>query len=163
VVFGVDWAYAGRIQTPGEYAMKILLPLDGSDTALQAVRQVITLAGQGLRVEVVLANVQEPAHLYEMVMAPDPLLIERASAQAGAHALAAGQDLLRQAGLVFECEVATGDPAHTLVDIVERFACDMVVMAARDKGSLRSALLGSVAHEVLHAAQVPVLLIKPLE
>jgi nucleotide-binding universal stress UspA family protein len=37
----------------------------------------------------------------------------------------------------------------------------MVVMGARDKGSLRSALLGSVSHELLHAAQVPVMLIKP--
>jgi nucleotide-binding universal stress UspA family protein len=54
-----------------------------------------------------------------------------------------------------------GDPAHTLIDIVERHGIDMVVMGARDKGSLRSALLGSVSHEVLHAAQVPVMLIKP--
>lgn len=63
--------------------MKILLPLDGSEVSLQAVRQVIRMAAQGLQVEVVVANVQEPAHLYEMVMAGDPELIARASAQAG--------------------------------------------------------------------------------
>lgn len=143
--------------------MKILLPLDGSEVSLQAVRQVIHLVRQGLQASVVLANVQEPAHLYEMVMAADPALIARASAQAGAKALKAGEALLRHAGIAHVSEVATGDPAHTLIDIVERFGCDMVVMGARDKGSLRSALLGSVSHEVLHAAQVPVMLIKPSE
>lgn len=143
--------------------MKILLPLDGSEVSLQAVRQVISMVRQGLQAEVVLANVQEPAHLYEMVMAADPALIARASAQAGAKALKAGEALLRHAGIGYTSEVATGDPAHTLIDIVERFACDMVVMGARDKGSLRSALLGSVSHEVLHAARVPVMLIKPSE
>jgi len=143
--------------------MKILLPLDGSDVSLQAVRQVISLVRQGLQASVVLANVQEPAQLYEMVMAADPLLIERASAQAGAHALKAGEALLREAHIPFECEVASGDPAHTLIDILERYGCDMVVMGARDKGSLRSALLGSVSHEVLHAAKVPVMVIKPQE
>ena len=141
--------------------MKILLPLDGSEVSLQAVRQVIHLVRQGLQTEVVLANVQEPAHLYEMVMAADPALIARASAQAGVKALKAGEALLRHAGIDYVTEVAVGDPAHTLIDIVERFGCDMVVMGARDKGSLRSALLGSVSHEVLHASRVPVMLIKP--
>jgi len=141
--------------------MKILLPLDGSEVSLQAVRQVIHLVRQGLQTEVVLANVQEPAHLYEMVMAADPALIARASAQAGVKALKAGEALLRHAGIDYATEVAVGDPAHTLIDIVERFGCDMVVMGARDKGSLRSALLGSVSHEVLHASRVPVMLIKP--
>ena len=141
--------------------MKILLPLDGSEVSLQAVRQVIHLVRQGLQTEVVLANVQEPAHLYEMVMAGDPALIARASAQAGVKALKAGEALLRHAGIDYATEVAVGDPAHTLIDIVERFGCDMVVMGARDKGSLRSALLGSVSHEVLHASRVPVMLIKP--
>ncbi|MDB5848402.1 MAG: universal stress protein UspA [Rhodoferax sp.] len=143
--------------------MKILLPVDGSDVSLEAVRQAIRMLRQGLRAQLVLANVQEPAHLYEMMMNPDPALIERASAEAGAFALRGGEALLKQAGLPYETEVATGDPAHTIVDIVERFACDLIILGARDKGSLRSALLGSVAHEVLHAAPVPVMVIKPSE
>jgi nucleotide-binding universal stress UspA family protein len=143
--------------------MKILLPVDGSDVSLEAVRQAIRMARQGLRAQLVLANVQEPAHLYEMMMNPDPALIERASAEAGADALRGGEALLTAAGLPFETEVAIGDPAHTIVDIVERFGCELIILSARDKGSLRSALLGSVAHEVLHASKVPVMVIKPRE
>lgn len=143
--------------------MKILLPVDGSDMSLEAARWVVRLAHEGLKVSVVLANVQEPATLYEMVVAHDVEVIQRVSAEAGAHALADAEGLLRQAGIPFESEVAQGDPAHTLVDIVERFGCDLVVMGARGRGPVRSALLGSVSHELLHAAGVPVMIVKPAE
>jgi nucleotide-binding universal stress UspA family protein len=111
----------------------------------------------------VLANVQEPATLYELVVAHDPQVIELVSAEAGAHTLQAAEALLKGANIPYECEVATGDPAHTLVDILERFGCDLVVMGASGITGLRSALLGSVSNEVLHAAGVPVMIIKASE
>lgn len=141
--------------------MKILLPVDGSDLSLQAVRFVVRLASQGLHTEVVLVNVQEPASLYELVVAHDVEVLERVVAEAGAHALSAAEALLRQAGIAFDSEVVKGDPAHSLIDMVERFGCDLVVMGARGHGDLRSALLGSVSHEVLHACGVPVMIVKP--
>ena len=140
--------------------MKILLPVDGSEISLEAVRFAIRMAGEGLDASVVLANVQEPSTLYELVVAHDPHVLEQVSASAGAHTLLAAQALLDEAGIAYECEVASGDPAHTLVDIVERFGCDLVVMGASGTSSLRSALLGSVSNEVLHAAGVPVMIVK---
>lgn len=140
--------------------MKILVPVDGSVAALQAVRQALRMVDEGLRATLVLANVQEPATLYEMLLAHDPEVIERVSAEAGLHLLEPARALAREAGVEHEIEVARGDPAHTLVDIVENFGCDMVVMGARGMGALRSAWLGSVSHEVIHAAPVPVLVVK---
>jgi nucleotide-binding universal stress UspA family protein len=142
--------------------MKILLPVDGSEVSMDAVRFAVDLVRKGLRADVVLANVQEPASLYEWVVAHDADMIERICVDAGVHTLKPAQMLLDQAGVAYESEVAKGDPAHTLIDILERYGCDMVVMGARGQGVLRSALLGSVAHEVLHAAGVPVLIVKPL-
>ena len=63
--------------------MKILLPVDGSEVSLNAVRFVIRLAKDGLQTSVVLANVQEPSSLYEMVVVQDPESLQRASAAAG--------------------------------------------------------------------------------
>lgn len=140
--------------------MKILLPVDGSEVSLQAVRFAIRLAREGLNTSVVLANVQEPATLYEMMIAHDPAVLASVAAAAGAHALEPAQAMLEQAGIAFESEVANGDAAHAIVDIVERFACDLVVMGASGMGDLRSALLGSVSHEVLHACAVPVMIVK---
>lgn len=143
--------------------MKILLPFDGSLLALEAVRFAIRMAADGLNTSVVLANVQEPASLYELMVAHDPQVIEQVSAAAGANTLQAAQALLDAAGLAYETEVASGDPAHTLVDILENYGCDLVVMGASGTSALRSALLGSVSNEVLHAAGVPVMIVKAAE
>ncbi|MCF8167748.1 MAG: universal stress protein [Rhodoferax sp.] len=141
--------------------MKLLLPVDGSELSLEAVRFAVRMLLAGLHGEAVLANVQEPANLYELLVAHDSEVIERVSAEAGLHALAGAQELLDAAGIAYECEVAKGDPAHTIVEIAERFACDLIVMGARGNSSSRSAMLGSVSNEVLHASALPVLIVKP--
>ncbi|MFZ2308533.1 MAG: universal stress protein [Rhodoferax sp.] len=143
--------------------MKILLPVDGSELSLEAVRFGIRMVLAGLRADAVLANVQEPASLYELLVAHDPEVIDRVSGEAGLHALQSARELLDAAGVEYECEVAKGDPAHTIIDIAERFACDLIVMGARGQSALRSAMLGSVSNEVLHASAVPVMIVKPDE
>lgn len=140
--------------------MKILLPVDGSEPALQAVHFAIRLAREGLQATFVLANVQEPTYLYEMVLAPDAEVLERVSGAAGTHSLAEAHALLVAAGLTFERETALGDPGHTLVDVIERYGCDAVIMGARGMGALRHALLGSVSLAVLHNSPVPVTIVR---
>ena len=140
--------------------MKILLPVDGSEVSLKAVRFAIGLVQQGLSGSLVVANVQEPATFYEMVVAPDAEVLQKVSTAAGVDTLEPAESLLMEAGVVYEREIATGDPAHTIVDIAERFACDMIIMGARGVSALRSALLGSVSNEVLHSAHVPVMIVK---
>ena len=141
--------------------MKILLAVDGSEMSLEAVRFAIRMALAGLHCEMVLANVQESATLYEIIVAHNPEVLDQVSAEAGLHALQAAQTLLDAAEVDYECEVAQGDPAHTLIDISERFACDLIVMGARGQSTLRRALMGSVSNEVLHASAVPVVIVKP--
>ena len=143
--------------------MKILLPVDGSELSLEAVRFAIRMVLAGLRADAVLANVQEPASLYELLVAHDPEVINRVAEEAGRHTLESAQELLNAAGVEYECEVAKGDPAHTIVDIAERFACDLIVMGARGNSAARSALMGSVSNEVLHASAIPVIIVKPDE
>ncbi len=141
--------------------MKVLLPIDGSELALDAVRFAIRLAREGLPLQCVLGNVQEPATLYELVVAHDAEVLQSVSGAAGVHALEPAQALLREAGIEHECEVASGDPGHRLVEMAERFGCDAVIMSARGMGAVRQALLGSVSQSVLHASPVPVVIVKP--
>ena len=143
--------------------MKILLPVDGSEPALDAVRHALHLRREGLKASFVLATVQEPTYLYEMVLAPDADVLARASDAAGAHALQSAEALLEADAVTCEREIATGYAANTLIEVAERYGCDAIVMGARGMGALRSALLGSVSQAVLHASKVPVTIVKHAE
>jgi nucleotide-binding universal stress UspA family protein len=147
----------------GGIPMRILLPIDGSEISLAAVRHAIRLIREGLRAELVLANVQAPATLYELVRSPDPRALDEMRVAAGSHALQSAEALLREAGLEATEVLVSGDPAHALVEIIEREACDAVIMGSHGSGALRSALAGSVSMELIHASPVPVTLVKPPE
>lgn len=143
--------------------LKILVAVDGSELSLDGVHHVLALVGQGLQASVVLAHVQEPATLYELVTTRDPDLIAAASLEAGEHLMAPARALLEAAGVAYETDVGVGDVAHTLVDMIERSGCDMVVIGAKGQGAISSALLGSVSQEVAHASPVPVTIVKHAE
>ena len=139
--------------------MKILLPVDGSENALEAVRHALRLVHGGLRASFVLANVQEPASLYEVVVAHNAEVIEQVSEAAAEHALAPAQTLLSAAGFGFETETGRGDPGHQIVDIAERCGCDLIILGARGMEPLEGAL-GSAADSVLRHASVPVMIVR---
>jgi nucleotide-binding universal stress UspA family protein len=143
--------------------MKILVPVDGSSLSLDAVRHALSLIRQGLRADLVLANVQAPASLYEIVVAHDPDVIKNVSDGAGAHLLEPARDLCRKAGVAFECEVVSGDPVNALCDLAEQYGCAQIVIGAHGKGALASALLGSISHALAHASPVPVTIVKAAE
>lgn len=141
--------------------MKILLPIDGSELSLAALRHAIHLIRNGLRAELVLANVQPPANLYEWMRAPDPKVLGEIAEAAGQHALQTAEALLREAGIDAIEVLVTGDPAHALLDLIESEGCDAVVMGSHGGGALRSALQGSVSQALVHNSPVPVTLVKP--
>jgi nucleotide-binding universal stress UspA family protein len=79
--------------------LKILVAVDGSEFSLDAVHHTLQWLQHGLQATVVLANVQEPASLYELVVSRDPDLIAAASVEAGEHLMALRPRLLEAAGL----------------------------------------------------------------
>ena len=140
--------------------MKILVPVDGSEPALDAVRHALKLKREGLRASFVLATVQEPTYAYEMMLAPDAEVLERVTGAVGSRALEGAEALFKAAGEPFEREIASGFAANTLIEVAERHGCDAIVMGARGLGALRSTLLGSVSQAVLHVAKLPVTIVK---
>ena len=140
--------------------MKILIPVDGSMSALDAVRHALRLRREGLQASFVLATVQEPTYLYEMILAPDADVLERVTGAVGARSLKDAEALFNDAGVLFEREIGSGSVAETLIGIAGRYSCEAIIMGARGWGVLRSALLGSVSHAVLQASTVPVTIVK---
>ncbi len=140
--------------------MKILLPVDASAPSLAAVRHALALGQEGLRTSFVLANVQEPPSLYEVIVAHDADVLDRVRRDAGADLLREAEALLDAAGAEYDSVVAGGDPSHVIVDLAEEHGCEAIVMGARGMGDAESSGLGSVAEAVLRHAAVPVTVVR---
>ena len=141
--------------------MKILIPVDGSENALRAVRQVLDKrAWYREALELHLVNVQLPVASGAVRMfIPQDQLREYYDDE-GHKALRAANDLVQASGVPFHCRVGVGDPAPTIVHYCTEHGCDLIAMGTRGLGALGNVLIGSVATKVIHLAQVPVLLVK---
>lgn len=141
---------------------RILVAVDGSPSALEAVRHAVGLVSGGLRATVVLAQVQEEASFLELAT-QDADTIAKAAMGAGMHLMAPAVVELQAAGVPFEREVALGEPGTVLVDMAERLQCDFIVVGARGMGALRRAFMGSVSQSLLNHSRLPVTVVRERE
>jgi nucleotide-binding universal stress UspA family protein len=95
-----------------------------------------------------------------MVLPPDSDVLEKVSGAVGGRALEGAEALCVEAGMPFEREIGSGEPAPTLIQIAERTHCEAIFVGARGLGALRGALLGSVSQAVLHTSKVPVTVVR---
>jgi len=56
--------------------------------------------------------------------------------------------------------VANGQPAKVILDYAKEQQCDLIVMGSRGLGGLQELVLGSVSHNVVQHAPIPVLIVK---
>lgn len=137
-----------------------LIPVDGSDAALNAVRYAIRAARQsGTPPEIDLINVQAPlsTDISRFINAETLAEFHRDS---GDQALASARELLEASGLAHRTHVLIGEAAPAIADFAQQHGSTQIIMGARGLGSLASALLGSVTVKVVHLSPVPVLLVK---
>lgn len=139
--------------------LKLLIAVDGSESALRAVRHVIELARRGIAIETVLVNVQPPVMSGEVgAVAPIGMALE-ARALASADALGAARTLLDEAVVPTIVHATHGDAAVEIVALASECGCDGIVMGRRGLSALASLVLGSVSSQVIRLAHVPVTLV----
>ncbi|BAK45354.1 universal stress protein [Eggerthella sp. YY7918] len=155
---------------------KILVPFDGSEHALSALKVARGLAGDEASAEVhvvtvllatTLASNYDPS---ARTLARSPLSLSHFNEYENMVSSVldnAREDLKRDMGDAFEgasCHlvmeaVVSSSPAAGIVDYVDEHECDLVIMGRRGLGALRG-VLGSVSYGVLHAVDIPVLTVK---
>ena len=140
--------------------LKILIPVDGSSYSERAVKQVLELADSGAKLEITLLNVQIPIASGHVRMFISQDEVNSYHQDEGLAALASSRALLEAAGVPYSYHIAVGRVAETIVRFAREGNIDKIVMGTHGRGGLLELLLGSVAHEVLKIATVPVLLVK---
>ncbi|MNP39883.1 Stress response protein NhaX [compost metagenome] len=67
---------------------------------------------------------------------------------------------LEAEGLNAEVELLQGSPAEVILKYAKEHAIDVIVIGSRGLGGIREFVLGSVSHNVVQSARIPVLVVK---
>jgi nucleotide-binding universal stress UspA family protein len=132
-----------------------LVPIDGSDAALRALRHAMTVA-EGIQIINVQPKADAPALLLHMTQAD----IDKAQVEHGRAHLVEARKMLADAGRAYREHVLVGEPATTIAQIAKSEGVDVIVMGTRGMSALGNLALGSTATKVVHLADVPVTLVK---
>ena len=137
----------------------ILVAVDGSPDSDQALTQAIDLAeSEHSRLTLFSAVVTPPAGAYIGAGGAVAATLARdAEAEAETIMRTAVERVPDQVSL---STVLSSEPVRpALIHQIKEGAHDLVVMGSRGRGAVRSVLLGSVSHYVLHRSPVPVLIV----
>lgn len=140
--------------------MKMLIAVDGSDAASRAVRHAVKLA----------KSLKEAPEIH-LLHADAPLLpdankalgkdrVATYHAENARHATRRARALLKREKLEATEHFEVGDPATTILEVMRKQKCTLVVMGSHGRSALKSALLGSVTSKVLAHSATPVTIVR---
>jgi nucleotide-binding universal stress UspA family protein len=142
---------------------RILVPVDGSDTAKRGLQEAILLS-KALSAQMRLVHIVDDSALAlnpETGIAAAPLVAD--FAEGGKEILMEARTMAAAQGVDAETvlhENFTGRVADLIVDEARKWGADLIVMGTHASGGIRHAVMGSDAEAVLHGAEVPLLLVR---
>ena len=142
--------------------MKVLVPVDGSESSNRAVDHLIKKLGwykDGMEIHLLNVQHQVPyGSRVSSVVGQDKLA--QYHKEEGMTALKPGMQKLDAARVPYHHHIAVGDEADVICRYAKEKGLDQIVMGTRGMGSVSNLVLGSVATKVIHLSPVPVLLVK---
>lgn len=140
--------------------MKILLPVDGSETGLSAVRHVVALSKSLKAAPVVTLLYADPPLAKAVALELGEEGVAKYHADNGEMALKKARAVLKRAGLAFTERPLIGEPAATILKQAKSGRADLIVMGTHGRGALKSLIVGSVTQKVISASSVPVTVVR---
>jgi nucleotide-binding universal stress UspA family protein len=135
---------------------KILVAVDGSDASLHALRETFKLAACEKCWITVTSVVPPYEGELELVGVGN---IRVALRQPCEKALADAAELAKAHGALIKTVCEEGEPHERIVDLAEAENCDLIITARTGKGSVKRALVGSVAARVIGYSHIDVLVV----
>ena len=140
---------------------KLLLATDASDNAQRAAEQVIELMKKYPELKVTVLYVKSPAtNLLKFSPWIQLEEIDKEVEKIAVRSVAKTLGLFENEGLAADSAIVSGEPGIEIAGYAKKNGYGWIVMGTRGLGNLSGIILGSVSHQVLHAAEVPVLLVK---
>ena len=138
----------------------LLVPIDGSEPSLEAVRQAVALtqAFQNYKPHLTLLHVVDLAVLGQRISGETtPAQLTDLLDKQEQEFLEEGRKILRQSGLngLWEEKLLTGNPPQVIAQEAEVGQYAMIMMGKKGRSALESLLIGSVASSVLHRVSRP--------
>ena len=139
----------------------ILCPVDFSDASKKAIRYAKEFAGN-MGASVYLLNVIEPRPM-AMDVSLNYVPFEADLEKAAKDDLDVIVQEFKRVGLNAEYGVVIGNTADSILENIEMFNVNLVIMGSHGKKGLSRLIMGSVAETVVRKANCPVLIVKSEE
>jgi nucleotide-binding universal stress UspA family protein len=135
--------------------LKVLIPVDGSENALGAVRHVINRYIEEKNLEVHLLHVctRLPQEITRFVSQHDLDAYHNDEAE---KTLSPARDLLVQFGVPFDTHIGKGDKAEVIHNTAKAMGANEIVIGTGRKNSFTRLIEGSLTNRVMEISDVPV-------
>jgi nucleotide-binding universal stress UspA family protein len=141
---------------------RILIPLDGSELAEQAIPEAVALAAGNA--EIVLFQAVVKADAEHSLLGH----VEHDAGEVAERERALSLQDLKRIGANWSgilpgtpiYDVGVGEPAEAIVEAAQRLSCDLIVVASHGRGALRRWAFGSTADALSRNSPVPVLIVR---
>lgn len=141
--------------------MKILLPVDGSKSSLNAVKYVVKLAKEFRSSTIVtLVNVHDDAGLNYVKQFIAKSVVDDYLREQSEKELKAAQKVLDAGRIKHNMVIRRGHITDEIISLANEDHVDLIIMGAKGRSGFIDTLIGSVAQRVISTAKQPVLLVK---
>jgi len=141
--------------------MKILLPVDGFKSALNAVKYVAKLASNSRSpIKVTLVSVHDDIGLNHVKQFVSKSVVDDYLREVSEKDLKPAQKVLDTARVKHSMVIKRGHIAEEIIAQANKDRVDMIVMGTKGRSGILDVLMGSVTQRVSSSAKQPVLLIK---
>lgn len=133
---------------------KILVPLDGSAVSKRALKEAVAVAKMTKGTITLI-------HVYSigtsLIISSKQEYLRELTLRKAKQILAEGKKLANEEGFEVKTLLVEGDAVEQIVKTSKEGDFNLIVMGARGLGKARELILGSVSHEVIKSAPIPVL------
>ena len=149
--------------TPTQRYRRILVPVDGSGWAQRAIPHAIDIARSNGSELVLLHVFRPPAYEYadQITLMGQEEQVDQMRDQMKQYLTALANEL-HDEGVPVQTQMIEGaGVANLICEYIGSQGIDLVVMSTHGRTGLAKFLLGSIANQVMHCTDVPVLLVRP--